>query len=146
MSKTNTFETDILALIFTNVACPSLGDSAGLQPAAVDGSLWIGLWAADPTDAGLMTGEASYGGYARVNVARTAAAWDVSNGVAANLNAITFPAATGGATTATHFGIMADASLVNSYMFYAGALTGSLAITSGITPQFAAGTLTITED
>lgn len=61
---------------------------------------------------------------------------------ATNASAVTFPAATGGSNTATHFGVGTDSSGAGTLLF-SSALDSSLAISSGITPQFAQDQLTI---
>ena len=47
--------------------------------------------------------------------------------------------------TLTYFGVGTDSSGAGK-LLYSGALTSSLAVSSGIQPQFAAGDLDITED
>lgn len=144
MSKVNAFETDILELIFTNTALANVGDASGLQPAGTAGSLYIALFTANPDEAAGVGNEADYTGYARVAVARSGAGWTVASGQAENAAAITFGACTAGSDTVTHFAIMT--ALTGGDMLYYGALTASLAISTGITPEFAAGDLTVTED
>jgi hypothetical protein len=41
MSKSNTFENDLLQLIFNNVDIADIGDAGGLQNSATAGSLYI---------------------------------------------------------------------------------------------------------
>jgi hypothetical protein len=69
----------------------------------------------------------------------------VASGVADNDGAINFPQATGGSESETHFGIGSDTSGTGN-LFLWGALTSSLAVSSGITPSFAAGALDVTLD
>lgn len=62
MSKGNTTETDVLAKIFNNTAIP--WDAIT--------NIFVSLHTADPGETGTQTtSEATYGGYARVSVART---------------------------------------------------------------------------
>lgn len=146
MSKTNTFETDLLNHIFTNAAIALVGDATGLPAAATAGSLYVSLHTADPGEAGdQTTSEATYTSYARVAVARTSGGWTVAGGQVTNAAVINFPAATGGSNTITHFGVGTSASGAGK-LLYKGALSGSLAVSSGITPSVAIGALTITED
>ena len=146
MSASNAFETDQLKHIFQNTAITLIGDAAGVLPSAGAGSLYIGLCTADPGEAGTQsTNEATYTGYARVAVARTSAAWGVTNGVASNLAVITFPACTGGSNTITHFSIGTSLS-GTGYLLYKGALTGSLAVSNLIEPTFPASAITVTLD
>jgi len=143
MSASNGFETDILELIFNNLAIPWIGDLGGLQPSAANGSLYVSLHTADPGETGTQaTSEADYTSYARVAVGRNTSAWSVSSNTASNLSAITFPAATGGSSTVTHFGIGSNSSGAG-YLIFSGPLGASLAVSSGITPQIPTANLVI---
>ncbi|MEO8273489.1 MAG: hypothetical protein ABI620_05450 [Chloroflexota bacterium] len=149
MSKTNTAESDILSLIFKNAAATLIGDAAGLLPSAAAGNLYISLHTADPGEAGdQTTSEAAYTSYARVAVARSGLGWTVSGTgptQVANAALVAFPACTGSTATCTYFGVGTDASGAGK-LLYSGALTSSLAVSSGITPQFAINALQITEE
>jgi hypothetical protein len=146
MSKTNAFETDLLEHIFQNAAIPNIGDASGLQPSGVAGSLYISLHTADPGESGdQTTSEATYTGYGRVAVARSGAAWTVAGNNVSNAAAIIFGTCTAGSNTITHFGVGTDPSGAGNLLFK-GALTASLAVSAGITPQFAIGELDINED
>ena len=146
MSATNVFENGLLSLIFENANYANVGDATGLRGSTTAGVFRISLHTANPNETGSQTTtEAAYTSYARVDVARSTAGWSVASGVADNDAAITFPAATGGSETETHFGIGSDASGAGN-LFLWGALTASLAVSSGITPSFAAGALDVTLD
>lgn len=143
MSATNSLETSLLQHLFTNSAIANIGDAGGLQPSASAGSLYIALLtAASDLEVPTVT-EANYTGYARKAVARNAA-WTVSNNSVINAGAITFDVCTAGSNTVTHFAIYT--ALTSGTALFVGALTSSLAISSGITPEFAAGQLTVTVD
>lgn len=142
MSATNVLETGLLTLLFLNTALAHIGDASGLQPSSADGSFDISVHTGDPGEAGdQTTNEADYTDYARVTVARGAAQWSVSTDTADNDNAITFPEASGGSNTLTHFAI--GSATDTDTAFITGALTASLAVSSGITPEFAAGALDV---
>jgi hypothetical protein len=146
MTATNAFETALLDHYFTNADHANIGDAAGLQNSATAGSFYVSLHTGSPGETGdQTTSEATYTSYARVAVARSAAGWTVSGNNASNTSAINFPAATGGSNTITHFGIGSDSSGAGNLFFY-GALTASLAVSSGITPSFAAGELDVNLD
>lgn len=146
MSKSNTFENDVLALIFNNTDIANIGDAAGLQNSATEGSLYLALHTADPGEAGTATtSEAAYGSYARVAVARNSGGWTVSGNQVQNTALAQFPECTSGSETITHVSIT-TASSGSSKILYSGALSASRAISSGIQPQFAASALTVTED
>jgi hypothetical protein len=146
MSLTNAAETALLNLIFTNTDWANVGDVAGLQNSAAAGSFYISLHTADPGETGTQTtSEATYTSYARVAVARSGAGWTVSAANASNTAAVNFPACTGGINTITHFGIGSDVSGAGN-LFFKGALSASLAVSSGITPSFAIGELDVNLD
>lgn len=146
MSKSNTFENDLLQLIFNNVDIADIGDAGGLQNSATAGSLYIALHTADPGEAGTAaTSEATYTNYARVAVARTVGGWTVSGNSATNAAQITFPQCGASGNTITHVSIT-TASSGTSKILYSGALNSSLAVALNITPLFAASGLTVTED
>ena len=80
MSASNAFETSLLNLIFKNVTIANYGDAIGILGSATAGSLYVGLHTADPGEAGTQaTSEATYTGYARVAVARSAGGWTTSS-------------------------------------------------------------------
>lgn len=146
MSLSNTFETALLNHLFNNASIANIGDATGLPAAATAGSLYVGLHTADPGEAGSQTtSEATYTGYARVAVARSAGGWTVSGNQVSNTAAINFPAATAGTNTITHVSIGASSSGAGT-LIYSGALTASLAVSAGITPSFAPGQLAMNAD
>lgn len=134
MTKGNTTETDMLAKIFTATAIS--WDAAT--------NLEIHLHTADPGEAGLSTtSEATYGSYAVVTVSRSGSGWTVTGNTCVNDNLLQFPQCSSGANTLTHVSITPAGS---TQILYSGALNASLAVSTGIQPQFAAGALSITED
>lgn len=146
MSATNVFENGLLSLIFENANYANVGDATGLRGSSTAGVFWISLHTATPNETGTQTtSEAAYTSYGRTSVARSTSGWTVASGVADNDAAITFPAATGGSETETHFGIGSDQTTTGNLFMY-GALTSGLAVSNGITPSFAAGALDVTLD
>jgi hypothetical protein len=148
MSKGNTFENDILKLIFTPAANGSnianLADNA--QTGALT-SLFVALHTADPGEAGNQdTTPATYNSYARVAVARTTGGWSVINNEVKPIADITFPAATSGTVqqTITHFSIGVAASGATKIL-YKGTVSPALVVSEGVTPRLTTAT-TITED
>lgn len=143
MSKGDTFENDLLKLIFNGTAIANIADNAATSPLT---DLQVSLHTADPGESGSQTtNECTYTSYARVAVARTSGGWTVTANAVANAAIISFPTATGGSETATHFAVGTAGSGAGKIL-YSGALTSGLAISNGITPEFAAGDLDITED
>jgi hypothetical protein len=146
MSASNTFETNLLSLLFTNSNIAGLGDATGVRGSSTAGSLYIALCTADPGEAGTGSAmnETTYTNYARVAVARSSGGWTVSGNSVSNTATVTFPSCGTTGATITYFGIC-DASTGGNLLF-SGALTSSLAVSSGITPVFAAGSLSTTAD
>lgn len=143
MSATNTTEDNILKIIFNATNWATIADNASSTPST---NLYVSLHTADPGETGSQTtSESAYTSYARVAVARTTGGWTVSNPTVSNAAAVTFPACTGGSSTVTHFGIGLSSGGAGTLLF-SGALTASLAVSNGITPQFAIGQLTTTCD
>lgn len=145
MSMTNTAEQALLDLIFLNTDWANIGDASGLQNSATAGSFYVSLLEGDPGESGSVTAESTYTDYARVAVARTSGGWTRSTSTISNTALVSFPASSGGSSTVTHFGIHTASSGSGNMILY-GALAASRTITSGNTPQFAAGQLTVEVD
>ena len=146
MSATNAFETALLNLYFLNTDHAAVGDTAGLQNSLVAGSFYVSLHTADPGEAGTQTtSETAYTNYARVAVARTGAGWTIAAGNASNTAAVAFAACGVTGAVLTHFGIGSDLTTAGN-LFFKGALTSSLTVSSGITPSFAIGELDVNLD
>lgn len=136
MSKGNTTENDVLIKIFQ---ATELSWDANTD-------LYISLHTADPGEGGSQTtSECAYGSYARQAVARDATGFDVAGNTASNDDLIQFPQCSSGSETITYVAI-GTASSGAGQILYSGALSSSLAVSTGIQPQFAASALTITED
>lgn len=145
MSKTDTFENELLEHIFNNAAITLLGDAGGVLPSAAAGSLYLSLHTADPGEAGdQTTSEVAYTGYARVAVARDGSGWTVTgNSVSPQAN-VSFPPCTGGTATVTHIGIGTSASGAGK-LLYKGTITPNISVSSGVTPIIGSGSV-VTED
>lgn len=142
----NTFENDLLLLIFNNTNISLVGDATGLRGSTTAGSLYVSLHTADPGETGNQTtSEANYTGYARVAVARTSGGWTITANAVENTAAINFGQCTAGSNTITHVAVGTDTSGTGKIIFK-GALTAGLSVSTGITPQFAAGALDISVD
>lgn len=142
MSKGNTFENDLMKLIFNATAIANIADNAGTSPLT---NLYVSLHTADPGEAGdQTTSEAAYTSYARVAVARSSGGWTVTNNSVSPAANIDFPAGIGGSGTATHFGI-GTASSGAGKLLYSGTVTPNIAMGNGITPRITTAS-TITED
>lgn len=135
MSKGNTTENDVLKMALQGTD-PSWRSNA---------NLYIALHTADPGESGNQTtNECTYGGYARKAVVK---ATDWTDGGSSFTNAILLQYAecSSGSETITHFSI-GTASSGAGQILYKGALSSSRNVSAGIQPQWAIGSLTITED
>ena len=143
MSKSNTFENDLLKLIFCGTAIANMADNAAFGPVT---NLYVALHTAGPGEAGNQgTSEVAYTGYARVAVARTSGGWTVTGNSVSPAAGIEFPEMTGGADgVATHASIGTDASGTGKIL-YSGALTPNIGYALGVTPRIKT-TSAITED
>ena len=141
MATGTTFCNDLMKLIFKAAAIANLADNAASSPVT---SLYVALHTANPVAGDQTTSEAAYTSYARVAVVRTSSGWTVSGALAENVAAINFPACTGSSATCTYVSIGKSTSGVGE-IYFSGALTSSLAVSTGITPSFAINALTVTE-
>lgn len=126
-AKTNYLEDKIIDHVLNNTAYTS--------PTTV----YVSLHTADPGEAGSLAAEVAGGSYARQAAAFSASA----GGSTANPGAITFPTATVGWGTITHFGICDAVSAGN--MLYYGPLTAARTVLLGDVFEFATGGITISE-
>lgn len=143
MSKSDTFENDILKLVFNATAIANIADNAAASPLT---NLFWALHTADPGDAGTQaTSEATYTSYARVSVARTTGGMTASTaGSTSPVANVDFPACTGGSNTITHASIGVAVSGATKIL-YSGTVTPNIAVSNGITPRLNTSS-TITED
>jgi len=142
MSKSDVFENDLLKLIFNGTAIAGLADNAASGPLT---NLYISLHTADPGEAGTQTtSEATYTGYARVALARTAAGWVVTGNSVSPAALVNFPACTAGTNSC---GFLAVGTLATGAgkVLYSGTISPAIAAQAGVTPQLTTSTV-ITED
>jgi len=142
MSKADTWENEILRLLFKATAVANVADNAASSPIT---NLHVSLHTADPGEAGTQsTSETTYTSYARVAVARSGSGWTVTaNSVSPAAN-IDFPQCTGGTATITHFGVGTAASGTGK-LLYKGTVTPNISVSNGVTPRLTTSTA-ITED
>lgn len=143
MAKGTTFCNNLLALIFNATAISNIADNASSSPLT---SVYLSLHTASPGAAGSQTtNETAYTNYAREAVARTVGGWTApASGATQTVALEQFPQCGVTGATITHVGI-GTASSGAGVLMYFGALTSTLAVADGIQPQFAAGSLTVTE-
>jgi len=143
MTLSNATETALLKLIMQAVTWSSWAEDKVASPFT---NVYVSLHTGDPGEAGdQTTSETAYTSYARVAVARTAGGWAVTGNTADNVAAVTFVTATGGPSTLTHFGLGSAVSGAGE-LIGSGALTASLIVNTGITPEFAIGDCNFTLD
>jgi hypothetical protein len=138
-AKSNTWETGLMDLLFTNIDFEGVGDSGGLQGSAGVGSLYLSLHTSSPGEAGTQsTNEISYTGYAREAVARTDSDWNCGDGLARLLTAVAFTESSGGAGgTATYVGIGTSISGAGKLLYY-GSIDPTITVAAGVTPEIPA--------
>lgn len=149
-SKSNTFENKILLHILQNAAIAGIGDTNGVLASATAGNVYVRLCtSATVCDDATVGTQCAYTGYVTGGVAvpRSSAGWTVSGNNASNTAAITFGACTAGSETIRYVEIWMDnTSTTEDKRLWWGQLTADLAVSAGITPQFAAGELDVNED
>jgi hypothetical protein len=143
MPKSTPTCNSIVNLLYRATAFANVADNASASPLT---NTYVSLHTADLT-AGTNTqtqNETAYTNYARQTVARSTG-WDAaSGGATANTTAISFPQCGVTGATITHVATGTATSGAGTVWHY-GALNSSIAVSNGITPQFAAGALTVTE-
>ena len=141
MSKGNTFENDILKLIFNATAIADLAEDDTSSPAT---TLTVALHTGDPGEGGdQTTNETAYTNYVRKTVARTSGGWTVTNNSVSPAANIDF--AECGATPGnpiTHFSIGTGAA---NKLLYSGTVTPNITMAEGVIPRLKT-TSTVTED
>lgn len=143
MSKGNTTENDVLALIFNK----TLASWAGTLATTGQADLYVALYTADPGEGGAPNNnEAAYTNYARVSVVRTSSGWTVSGNQVSNTALVQFPECGASGATITHAAIVTSASGGSGQILYSGALNAPRTVAEGIQPQFNIGNLVVQED
>jgi len=143
MSKGNTFENDLLKLIFNGTPIANIADNAGTSPLT---NLYLSLHTADPGEGGdQTTSEISYTGYARVAVERSTSGWTVTGNSVSPASNIAFGAMTAGTGGDATYAVVGTASSGTGKILYKGALSPVIAVTNGVTPIITTAAV-ITED
>jgi hypothetical protein len=146
MSKSNTFENDLLLLLFNNTNIADIGDATGVRGSTAAGSLYWTLHTADPGEAGsAITSETAYTGYARVAAARSGAGFTVTGNSVSPPSNVDFGECTASPGAAiTHFGVVNTSSGAGK-LLYSGTMTPNITMAAGVIPRIKT-TSTITED
>jgi hypothetical protein len=143
MPKSTATCNSLINLLYRATAWANVADNAASSPFT---NVYVSMHTANLTaGTGTQTDqETAYTNYARQAVARSTG-WDAaSGGASANSATINFPQCGVTGATLTHVATGTAVSGAGTVWHY-GALNASLIISSGITPQFAAGALTVTE-
>jgi hypothetical protein len=138
-AKSNVWETAILELLFNATSYAGIAqDSSG----GGNANLYVALHTAEPGDAassGMGTSEATYTSYARVATERTSTGWTISGSSAHPSTNITFPQATGGTDTITHFSVGLSTNSTADILYY-GTVTPNISVSNGVTPRLTTAT------
>ena len=135
MSKLNAWENGLLLLLFNNTNFANVGDATGLRGSSTAGALFVSLHTADPGETGTQaTNEATYTSYTRVSVPRSGSNWTVTGNSVSPAAVVEFPTCTGGSNTITYFGVGLASTGANT-LLYKGAVSPTIAVSSGITPR-----------
>jgi hypothetical protein len=129
-------------LYFNATPVANIADNAATAPLT---NLFVSLHTADPGEAGTQaTSEAAYTSYARATVARTTGGWTVTANSVSPVANVSFPQATGGTATITHFGIGVAVSGATK-LLWSGTVTPNISVATGVTPILTTAS-TIVED
>lgn len=147
MNASDNLRTDLLKLLFQNIALAGIGDANGLQPSAAAGNVYIRLC----TDAVVVNNstlgaECTYTGYVAkgIAVARSSAAWSVTANVAKNIAQLLFGACTAGSENIKYVEVWKNntgSTLADRISFCE---IAPFAVSAGKTPKIDAEALTVT--
>ena len=142
-SKSNTFENDLLKLIFTATTISNIAIDATSSPLT---NLYVALHVGAVSDTSTQdVNEVSYTNYARVPVARSAAGWTVTNNEVVPAAEIAFAASGGGTGGTVDYFSIGVASSGATKILYWGAVSPTIAVANGVTPKLTVATK-VTED
>ena len=143
MSKSNTFEEDVLRLIFYGTPITGLADNAASAPLT---TLYATLHNEDPGEAGVQTtNETAYTGYARVPISRSGSGWTITGNMVSPAAAIDFGVMTAGTPGTAKFVSIGTHATGGGKILYRGALNPQIAYNEGTVPRLRTNS-TITED
>lgn len=151
MSKaSDTFENELMKLLFQNLAIANIGDAAGIQPSVAAGNLYLRLCtdAVAASDAQIGT-ECAYTGYVAGGVAveRSASGWTIAANQVKNTAEVAFGACTAGSENIRYIEVWRNnAGNTEADRIAWGQLNSDVAVANGVTPKFAAEAITFTFD
>jgi hypothetical protein len=138
-AKSDLLENAILGVIFNATSLAGIfQDSSG----GGNANLYVALHTADPTDtpsSGMGTSEATYTSYARATLERTSSGFTVSGSSVHPTTDITFPQATGGSDTITHWSVGLSTNSTADIL-YSGTVSPQISVSNGVTPRLTTAT------
>ena len=141
MAKANYLSNAFLKLVFNATAVTNIADNAASAPLT---NLYVSLHTADPGAGGSQTtSEISYTGYARVAVARTTGGFTVTGQTLTPAATIAWAISTGGTGGTATFFAVGTASTGTGNLLYSGAISPTIVVTSGVTPQLTVATTVV---
>src|SRR5215831_14674253 len=148
MSIADVTENNVLKLYYNATAIANIADNAAASPISI---IAVALHTADPGDAGTQaTSECNpgtnYPAYARQTPARTTGGWTASSaGSTSPVANIDFPAATGSPSATVTFFSVGKTNSGSTDIFWSGAVSPSISVTSaGVIPRLTtASTITL---
>lgn len=143
MPKATAACNSIVNLMYRATPWANVADNAAASPLT---DTYVAMHTADLTAAtnSQAEDETAYTDYARQAVARSTGWAAASGGATSNAATISFPQCGASGATLTHVSTGVAVSGATAVWHY-GSLNSSLTVSSGITPQFAASALTVTE-
>jgi hypothetical protein len=143
MPKSTPTCNSIVNLMYRATAWANVADNAASSPLT---NTYVGLHTSNLTAAtnSQAENETAYTNYARQAVARSTGWAAAASGATSNAATISFPQCGVTGATLSHVSTGTTVSGATPVWHY-GALNSSLAVSAGITPQFAAAALTVTE-
>lgn len=143
MPKSTDASNRVVNLLYRATAWPNVADNAASSPLT---NTYVAFHTGNLTAAtnSQAENETAYTNYARQAVARSTGWASASGGATSNVADISFPQCGVTGATLSHVSVGTTVSGATPVWHY-GALNASLAVSSGITPQFAIGALTVTE-
>lgn len=140
MGKSTVAGSDFLELLLQAVDWAQIADNAAAPTGNISVALHTGGGPGEGGDQ--TTNEATYGSYARINVARTVGGWDVTSSVGSPVADIEFPTSTDATSeTITYWSIGTGTA---DYMIAFGTVTPNIPMASSVQPKLTTAS-TITE-
>lgn len=143
MAKSTATCNSLLALIFNTTTFANIAINATAAPLTY---LYVSLHTTNPGVGGSQeTGEADYGAYARLAIARTTGGWEIPDAGSTHNKALAQFVECNGGTNAIDYVAIGTDETGAGRVLYAGQLSSTRTISTGIQPQFNASTLVVTE-